>query len=91
MTADVSLHHHAATELLRSQTQLLHVRICAGGRAHVPHCWFGRDGEGTLCCGLRVLLEAGVGVRVGLLADVQTSLKKVSSGGHGGQRRGVAG
>ncbi len=89
--ADVLLHHHAATELLLcSQTQLLHVRICAGVRAHAPHHWFGHDGEGALCCRLGLLLQASVMVRVGLLADVETSLEKVSSRGHGGQRRGVA-
>lgn len=40
---------------------------------------------------LGLLLEADVGVRVGLWANVQTSLEKVSSGGHRGQRRRVAG
>lgn len=91
--SDVLLHHHTATELLLlcRQTQLLHVRICAGGRAHAPHRWFGNGVEDALCCRLGMLLEASVGVRECLLADVQTSLKKVSSGGHGGQRGGVAG
>lgn len=87
--------HHAATELLLllpSQTQLLHVWIGAGGSAQVPHHRFGENREGALCRRLGLLLEAGgVGVRVGLLADVQTSLEKVSSGGHWGQRGGVAG
>lgn len=90
--ADVLLHHHTATELLLpSQTQLLHVRICAGGCSQAPHHWFGQDGEGALCCRVRLLTGAGVGVRVGLLADVQASLEKISSRGHRGQRRGVAG
>lgn len=93
--AVVLLHHHTAAELLllRSQTQLLHVGICAGGSAHAPRRRFGHDVEVALCsCRLGLLLlEAGVRVRVGLLADVQTSLEEVSSGGHGGERRGEAG
>lgn len=90
---DVLFHHHTATELLLlcGQTQLLHVRACAGGRAHVPHRWLRHDREGAMCCRLGLLLEANVRVRVGLLADVQTSLEKVSSGGHGGHRGRVAG
>lgn len=90
---DVLLHHDAAAELLLlcSQTQLLHVRVCAGDRAQVPHGRLGHDGESALCCRVGLLLEVSVGVRVGLLADVQTSLEKVSSGGHGRQGRGVAG
>lgn len=52
----------------------------------------GENREGALRCGVGVMLEAGgVGVRVGLLADVQASLEKVSSGGHRGQRGRVAG
>lgn len=83
--ADFLFDHHAAAELLlRRQTQLLHVRLCA------PHGWFGHDGEGALGRRLGQLLDAAGGVRVGLLADVQTGLEEVSSGGHGGQR-GVAG
>lgn len=87
----VLLDHHAAAELLlRSQTQLLQVGLCAGGRAQAPHRRFGYGGEGALCCRLGLLLEARVGVGECLLADVQTSLEKVSSGGHGGQGGGVA-
>lgn len=88
----VLLHHHTATELLLcGQTRVLLVRVCAGGRVRAPRPWLGHDEEGALCCRLGLLLEADVGGRGGLLADVQTSLKEVSSGGHGGQRRGVAG
>lgn len=84
------LHHHAAAELLlSSQTQLLHGGVGARGRAHAPHHRFGQDGEGALCCRLLLLLEAGVRVR--LLADVQTLLQKVGGGGHGGERGAVAG
>lgn len=85
------LHHHAAAELLllRGQTQLLHVGVCAGGRVQAPHGWFGNGWEGALRGRVGLLLQAGM--RVCLLADVQTSLEKVSSGGHGGQRGGVAG
>lgn len=87
----VLLDHHTAAELLLcSQTQLLHVGLCAGGRPQAPRHRFGYDGEGALCCRLGLLLEARVGVRECLLADVQTSLEKVSSGGHGGQGGGVA-
>lgn len=81
--SDVSLHHHAAAEL--------HVGLRAGGRAQAPHGRLGHDGERALCRRLGLLLQADVGVRVGLLADVQTSLEEVSSGGHGGQRGRVAG
>lgn len=87
----VLLDHHTAAELLLcSQTQLLHVGVCAGGRAQAPRHRFGDGGEGALCCRLGLLLEARVGVRECLLADVQTSLEKVSSGGHRGQGGGVA-
>lgn len=92
LMADVLLHHHTAAErllLLPRQTQLLHARVCAGGRAYAPHCWLGQDGKGALCFRLGLLLKAAE--RVGLLADVQVSLEKVSSGGYGRQRWGVAG
>lgn len=90
--SDLLLHHHTAAELLLcSQTQLLHVRIRAGDRGHPPHRWFSSGGEGALCCRPGLLLEAVMGVRECLLADVQTSLKKVSSRGDRGQRRGEAG
>ncbi|TNN63649.1 hypothetical protein EYF80_026185 [Liparis tanakae] len=93
--ADALLHHHAAAELLllRSQTQLLQVGVCAGGRGRglAPHGWFRGDGGGAWRCRLGLLLEADVRVRVRLLADVQASPEKVSGGGHGGQGGGVAG
>lgn len=84
------LHHHAAAELLlSSQTQLLHVGVGARGRAHAPHRRFGQDGEAALCCGLLLLLlEAGVRMR--LLADVQTLLEQVGGRSHRG-KRGAAG
>lgn len=86
--AEVLLHHHTAAELLLlpRQTQLLHVRVCAGGCAYAPHCWFGQDGKGALCFRLGLLLKAAGRERVGLLTDVQVSLEKVSSGGYGRQR-----
>lgn len=82
--------HHAAAELLLSgQAQLLHAGVGAGDRAHAPHSQLGRDGEGALCCGLR-LLQDGEGERLGLLADVQARLEHVGGGGHGGHGGGVA-
>lgn len=94
LMADVLLHHHTAAELLLllpRQTQLLHVRVCAGGGSYAPHCWFGQDGKGASCFRLGLLLKAGGGESVGLLTDVQVSLEKVSSGGYGRQRWDVAG
>lgn len=89
---DSSLHHDAAAELLLlcSQTQLLHVRAGAGDRVQPPHGWFGNGREGAH--GGRVgLLLLQAGMRVRLLADVQTGLEEESSGGHGRQSGCVAG
>lgn len=88
--SSVLLHHHAAAELLLSgQAQLLHAGVHAGVRAHAPQSQSGGDGKGARRSGLR-LLQDGEGERLGLLADVQASLKKVGGGGHGRQGGGVA-
>lgn len=82
--ADSLLHHDAAAELLLlcGQTKLLHVRVSARYRVQPPRGWFGNGWEGAH--GGRVgLLQAGM--RVCLLADVQTGLKEESSGSHRGQ------
>lgn len=86
---DVLLHHHAAAQLLLGgQTQILHVGICAGDRTHAPHGQFGNGRrEGAVSCGGGLLFDARMEMRGLLLADVETSLQKVSGRGHGGQRR----
>lgn len=86
---DVLLHHHAAAQLLLGgQTQILHVGICAGDRTHAPHGQFGNGRrEDAVSCGMGLLFDARMEIRGLLLADVKTSLQKVSGRGHGGQRR----
>lgn len=88
-TLDVLLHHHAAAQLLLGgQTQILHVGICAGDQTHAPHGQFGNGRrEGAVSCGRGLLFDARMEMRGLMLADVKTSLQKVSGRGHGGQRR----
>lgn len=87
-------HHTAAQLLLSSQTQLLHVRVVAGGGAQVPDPWSGWQREGTSMpegLGQVLQLDARGVADVGWLADVQAGLEKVSSRGHWGEGGGVAG
>lgn len=86
---DVLLHHHTAAQLLLGgQTQILHVRICAGDRTHAPHGGLGNGRrKGAVSCGGGLQFDASMEMSGRLLADVQTSLQKVSGRGHRGQRR----
>lgn len=85
----ILLHHHAAAQLLLGgQTQVLHVGVSAGDWTHAPHGRLGngrRKGAVSSRGGLQ--FDASVEMRGWLLADVQASFQKVSSGGHRRQRR----
>lgn len=93
--ADLSvlLHHHAAAQLLLgTQTQVLHVGVCAGDRTHAPHGRLGNGRrKGAVSYREGLLFDKTMEMRGWLLADVQASFQEVSGRGHRGQRRKTGG
>lgn len=84
------LDHDTAAELLllTGTDQLLDIRFRLDAGAQAPTALLGQEGERPLAWdgGLDLQVLWGLRVKMWPLADVQTSLQKMGSRGHGGQR-----